>query len=84
MIRTFIYFEEQLNQEIERLVKSIKKSKATIIREALKEGLASIKRNTMSGVEALFKIAKLGERIDASGPKDLSSNMDTYLWANKK
>lgn len=84
MIRTFIYFPEELNQEIERMVNDTNKSKAMIIREALKEGLTSIKKYNICGVEALLKIAELGQKINAKGPKDLSSNMDKYLWAGKK
>jgi len=80
MIRTFIYFPEELNLEIENLAKDTKKSKAAVIREALKEGLTSIKRHKIGGVEAMLKIAELGEKINAKGPRDLSSNMDKYLW----
>ncbi len=82
MIRTFVYFPEELNREIEHLAKDTKKSKATVIREALEEGVTSIKSQKTGGIEALLKIAELGEKINAKGPKDLSSNMDKYLWKN--
>lgn len=84
MIRTFIYFPEELNQEIEHLAKKTNRSKATVIREALEEGLTFMKRQKGGGIEALTKIAKLGEKIKAKGPKDLSSNLDQYLWENQK
>lgn len=84
MIRTFIYFPEELNKEIERLAFSTKKSKALVIREALEEGLNSIKKQKTGGAEALLKIAELGKRINASGPKDLSKNLDKYLWQKQK
>lgn len=83
MIRTFIYFPEELDREIELLAKGTKRSKATVIREALEEGLTSIKRQKSGGVEALLKIAELGQKINAKGPKDLSSNLDKYLWKNQ-
>lgn len=82
MIRTYIYFPKELNTEIEHLAKDVNKSKATVIREALQEGLTSIKKQKSGGVEALFKISALGERIKAKGPKDLSENLDKYVWEN--
>ncbi len=83
MIRTFIYFPEELNREIENLAEDTKRSKATVIREALEEGLTSIKKQKSGGIEALLKIAELGEKINAHGPKDLSRNLDKYLWENQ-
>ena len=84
MIRTYIYYPEELDKEIERFAAATKKSKATIIREALEEGLLTIKKHKAGGAEALLKIAELGKRINATGPTDLSSNMDTYLWGAHK
>lgn len=84
MIRTFIYFPEELNKEIERLAFSTNKSKALVIREALEEGLSSIKKQKTGGAEALLKIAELGKRIKAAGPNDLSKNLDKYLWQKQK
>ena len=82
MIRTYIYFPKELNSEIEVLAKDVNKSKASVIREALQEGLNSIKKQKSGGIEALLKIADLGEKIKAKGPSDLSSNIDKYLWEN--
>lgn len=84
MIRTYIYYPEELDELIEQFATTTKKSKATVIREALVEGLTSIKRHKTGGVEALLKIAELGKRINAVGPTDLSTNMDMYLWDNQK
>lgn len=84
MIRTFIYFPEELNKEIERLADSTNKSKALVIREALEEGLTSIKKHKTGGAEALLKIAELGKRINTRGPEDLSKNLDKYLWQKQK
>lgn len=82
MLRTYLYVPEELNKEIAYMAKYNKKSKARIIREALEEGLTIIKKPKSGGVEALLKIAELGTRINAKGPKDLSSNLDKYLWGN--
>lgn len=84
MIRTFIYFPEELAEELNHLATTTKKSKAAVIREALEEGLASIKKSKSGGTQALFKIAELGKGINAKGPKDLSANLDTYLWEKQK
>ena len=84
MIRTYIYYPEELDKLIEQFATTAKKSKATVIREALEEGLTSIKKHKTGGVEALLKIAELGKRVNAGGPKDLSTNMDAYLWDKQK
>ena len=51
-----------------------------MIREALEQGLTAIQRQKRGGTDVLLKIAKLGKRINAKGPKDLSTHMDRYLW----
>lgn len=80
MIRTFIYFPETLDADIKHLASKANKSKATVIREALEHGLTTMKKRKRGGADALLTIAKLGKRINAKGPSNLSSNMDTYLW----
>lgn len=78
MIRTQIYLPEELETEIRFRARKDKKSKAEVIRGALKKGLED-KRASNLGNE-LLRIANLGGR----GPKDLSTNHDDYLYGDKK
>lgn len=84
MIRTYIYYPKELDEQIVRFATTAKKSKAMVIREALEEGLVSLSGYKTGGVEALLKIAELGKRINATGPADLSTKMDEYLWSDQK
>lgn len=82
MLKTYLYVPEELNREIEQLVKIQKASKAEVIRLVLKTGVAQIKNQKTGGVEVLLKLAEIGKKINAKGPKDLSQNIDKYLWKN--
>jgi len=83
VLKTYLYVPEEIDKEIKNLAEVQKVSKAAVIRSILKEGITAIKHpKNSSGVEALLKIAALGKRINAKGPKDLSSNIDKYLWDN--
>lgn len=78
MHKTFVYFPNDLRQEIEALAKKEKKSKAKVIREALQQGLTAKKQQ--SGIDVLFKIAELGRKYKPKGPRDASQKIDEYLW----
>ena len=82
MLKTYLYVPEEINTEITKLAAIQRVSKGVVIRAVLREGLTAIKKPKTGGIEALLKIAELGERINAKGPKYLSSNIDKYLWEN--
>lgn len=84
MIRTFVYFPEELDDQIIKLATRTKRSKGSVIREAIQKGLTSFKKQALGGADALLRISELGKRVNASGPKDLSKNMDKYLWQTQK
>ncbi len=75
MIRTQIYLTQDLHREIKSLAEKEKKSQADIIRRALKKGLKRNRSKETAG-DALLRIARLAGR----GPKDLSKNIDKYLY----
>ena len=75
MIRTQVYLPEQLYQEITIVSKKEKKAAAQVVRELLEEGLLIKRKNTSIG-KALLLLSK----INAQGPKDLSTNIDNYLY----
>ena len=78
MIRTQIYLPKELYQEIALRAKLEDKSKASIIREALSIKLKKKKQQTVG--QALLELAKLGKKLKARGPRDLSTNHDKYLY----
>lgn len=74
MIRTQIYIPETLHSQVKLLARRQKKPFAAILRDFIKQGMAK-KQNT--GVKSLQTLTKL--KI-TGGPKDLSRNMDKYLF----
>lgn len=75
MIRTQVYLPDELYQNIRLLAKREEKSAAELIRELLKRGLKNETKYISTG-RAFLEIAK----IKAKGPKDLSENIDKYLY----
>lgn len=84
MMRTNVYIPEELNKQIDRVARFQKKSKATIIREALEEGMKEKNSVQAGSAKALLDMAKAAEKLDVSGPKDLSINHDHYTWGGPK
>ena len=77
MIRTQIYLPKDLYQHIDLLAKREKKAKAAVIREVLEEG---VKRKQGNAGKVLLEIAAMAEKYKWKGPKDLSKNIDKYLY----
>ena len=75
MLRTQVYLPEDIYQEIKVAAKKENKATAQVVRELLEEGL-SIKRQKSSIGKALLELTT----IKAKGPKDLSTNIDNYLY----
>lgn len=77
MIRTQIYIKETLHERAKTIAKRRKQSLADLYRSFIAEGLKADERH---GVD-LTSLANLGLK---GGPKDLSSEMDEYLYGSKK
>lgn len=75
MIRTQVFLPEETYQYIKIRALREKKSAAQVIRDALHTGMkrSSSKQNAGG---ALLQLAKL----EGKGPKDLSKNIDKYLY----
>jgi len=84
MQRTHIYLPEGLNREIGYLAKLQGKSKAEVTRRIMEEGLKVVKPQKSGSAKALLDIAKEAEKLNVSGPRDLSFNHDYYTWGGKK
>lgn len=80
MFKTYLYIPEKLNQELVKLAKRLKKSKAEVMREALEDGVKSAQKKGSGGAEIFLKIAALGKKHNVKGPKDGAEKMDDYLW----
>ncbi len=80
MLKTYLYVPEELNKQIESIAKEEDKSKAEVMRNALKEGIQVVRKRKYSSASALLKIAEIARNNKVSGPKDASANMDKYLW----
>lgn len=76
MIRTQLYLPKSLYQSIELIAKREKKPKAQVIREGMEKHVETkIHQETLG--EAL---ARLSKHAIKGLPKDLSSNIDKYLY----
>ena len=77
MIRTQIYIPETLHQRAQTLARSKKQSLANLYRSFIANGLKA-SRNRGGDLTALVKLNSKG------GPKNLSSDIDKYLYGGKK
>ena len=84
MLRTYLYIPEHLREKINHTARNQKKSKAEILREAIKKGLEKMEEQNASGAEALLEIAEMAKKLKVKGPKDASLNHDYYLWGLPK
>ena len=79
MIRTQVYLPKDLYNQIDQVARREKIAKAQVIRDTLEEGIKKKKAYKNAG-QALLELAKLGEKLNFRGPKDLSTNHDKYLY----
>lgn len=80
MLKTYLYIPDHLEGKIVQTAQNQNKSKAEIIRQALEKGIAVISHQGTISAQALLRIAEVGEKYHPKGPKDLSANLDKYLW----
>lgn len=84
MQRTHIYLPDNLNTEIEFTAKAQRKSKAEVIRAALEQGIKVIRPPKSNSAKALLEMVKEAKKFSGTGPKDLSTNLDHYIWGGPK
>lgn len=83
MLKTYLYIPQQLEEKINLTAKTQKKSKAEVMRQALEKGITAVQQQGTASVGALLKIAEIGMKYKPKGPKNLSANLDKYLWGIK-
>ena len=84
MLKTYLYIPDNLKEKIERTAETQNKSKAEVIRQALEKGISSVVQQGTVSAQSLLRIAEVGEKNKPHGPKDLSANLDDYLWGTKR
>lgn len=73
MVRKHIFIPKSLNAQIKQIAKRAGKSESQVIRELIEK---SAKPKKQTGGDFLLKLAGIGGK----GPKDLSMNIDKYLY----
>ena len=72
-----------LNERIKLVARQDRKSEGTVIRELLETGLQIKQQQTGSIGQALQRLADIGKQAGATGPTDLSRNIDRYLYEDE-
>jgi len=80
MLKTYLYLPDTLDAKVNLVAKTQKLSKADVMRRSIENGLNSVYEKKEDSTNSLFMLAELAKKYKAIGPKDLSSNLDKYLW----
>lgn len=80
MIRTQVYFTKEDAQLIEALAAQEGVKKAEMLRTVVKKGLSTILKQRQKSLAETFRALRA---IKGMGPKELSKNMDEYLYGKK-
>ena len=80
MIRKHFLLPLPLDEQIKLVARKDQKSEAEVIRELLESGLQRKNQHSASVGQALRGLAEIGKRAGATGPTDLSQNIDKYLY----
>jgi len=85
MIRAQVYLTEEQARAIDIRALQERRPKAQVLRELVDRGLALPDKGQQQTVgEGLRGLAALGEKLHMTGPTDLSTNHDDYLYGNKQ
>lgn len=82
MQRTQVYFDSQTLDLLREEARSKKATLASIIREKVEKNIKKkkTKKKQVNAAEALMHLAKLGEKLDVNGPKDLSQRINEFVY----
>lgn len=80
MIRTQIYLPENIHRRLKQLAKQRNLAMAHIVRDILEQELQK-KEPDDGGISVLRDVANIKA---TKGPKDLSTNIDHYLYGSPK
>ena len=80
MKRTQIYLPEKIHQELSLKAQREKVTISEVTRQILEAGLPKTFRKKANSAVHLLNLAKEAEKRDWSGPVDLSTKVDDYLY----
>ncbi len=84
MIRTHIYISEEQAHAIKLQAKRERRRESDVARELLERGrFVSQGRRQESLSDALLRLSDVGKNFGLTGPTDLSTNLDEYLYGDK-
>lgn len=81
MIRTQIYLPEDIHYQLIQLAKAKSTSMAEVTRNFIEKGLKTFKDVDTSGKTVMRKLLNMKIK---GGPRDLSTNLDHYLYGGPK
>ncbi len=85
MIRTHIYITEEQARDIKLRAKRQRRRESDIARELLERGRFISQGHRQESIgEALLRLAEVGKKFGLTGPTDLSTNLDDYLYGDKQ
>jgi|1186.fasta_scaffold1054288_1 hypothetical protein len=86
MIRTQVFLRGDQSRNIKLKAKIENKPEAELTRELIDQGWAAKYGNEKQETagNALLRLAKLGERLQLTGPTDLSSRIDDTLYGKNE
>lgn len=82
MLRTNVYLTAEQEREINLRAAVAKKPKAAVLRDVIDQGLKTSPRQKSASAEAFVRLGEMAKKFKGKvkGPKDLSQNIDKYLW----
>jgi hypothetical protein len=85
MVRTQVYLTEEQARDIKIRARRERRREADVLRDMLERGrLTSTGKRQETTGEALLGLVSLGKELGLSGPTDLSTNHDDYLYGDKE
>ena len=83
MLRTYVYIPKELDEKVKKTALVKKISKAEVMRRAIERGLEEDQESRRKvSWDVAYKLAEIGKKHKVRGPRDLSKNLDKYLWGS--
>lgn len=80
LIPTTVYVQPAIKRAVREVAKRRRCTDAEVIREALAAGLKDLQNQQETSIAGLKALVKFADTHVSEGPRDLSQNLDKYLW----
>jgi len=80
MSSVMLKITEGTREQIDNLARITGKPQETVLREVVETGLKSYTATPTKSVKAVLDLIEWAEKEHIAGPKDLSTNHNTYAW----